>query len=220
MNPELITTDDGSLSLLNRELNVTYHSRRGALLESRHIYIGCGLHHALSVFGRQLKIFELGFGTGLNAWLSQQEAEEKNLDIHYTALEKYPVPEALFQHLNYAHDERSARAYLRLLNSPWDTETPTGPHFTLHKQRGDITDFVIPANLQLVYYDPFDPEATPDCWQPPVFRHLFDAMVSGGCLVTYCAKGSIKRLLKETGFRVETLHGPPGKREITRAVRP
>lgn len=220
MIPELIITGDGSTSLFNTELNVTYHSRHGALQESMHIYIGAGLHHALSVFGRRLNVFELGFGTGLNTLLSLREAMKNDLQIHYTSLEKYPVPEELFALLNYANDPSSAQVYSQVLNSPWDQKIILNPHFTLHKRKGDINDIALPKNLHLVYYDAFDPEATPDCWQAGIFERLFLSMVPGACLVTYCAKGNIKRLLKETGFRVEALPGPPGKREMTRAFRP
>ena len=212
-------TADGSVTLLNTVLNATYHSRFGALQESRHIYIDCGLKSAAATFGTSLSVFEMGFGTGLNAWLTQQEAKRSGLVIDYRAVEKYPVPHELFGSLNYSTNRSEADDLMHILSAPWEKAVPTHPYFSITKIRTDITGFDFPGGLHVVYYDAFDPATSPDCWSPGIFQCVYAAMCQQACLVTFCARGQIKRLLRETGFFVETLTGPPGKREITRAIK-
>lgn len=219
MNLEPQYTQDGSVTLLNTELNAAYHSRFGAVQESTCIYVNAGLLHAAQTFGNHLRVLEMGFGTGLNAWLSWQASLQHQLKIHYTAIEKYPVPATLYPTLNYTQSLTEQQHFDSLLNCPWEQPCALGAHFTLLKQQGDVNSLEFPDGLQVVYYDAFDPVAAPECWQAAIFERLFSAMLPGGCLVTFCAKGHIKRLLKQTGFKVEALPGPPGKREMTRAIK-
>ena|SRR6218665_2444821 len=220
MNLKLQYTQDGSATLLNTAVNAAYHSRFGAVQESRHIYVNSGLLYAAKVFGSHLNVLEMGFGTGLNAWLSWQEALSRGLLLHYTAIEKDPVPQALYPALNYAGSEAEQQRFTDLLHSAWEQTCHLSAGFSLLKQQGDINSMPFPSPLHVVYYDAFDPMAAPECWQPSIFERLFQAMLPGAVLLTFCAKGNIKRLLKETGFIIEALPGPPGKREITRAIKP
>ncbi len=213
-------TQDGSVTLLNTVVNATYHSRYGAMQESKHIYIEQGLKQVIKLFDSPLQVFEMGFGTGLNAWLTWQEAKQHALHINYAAVEKYPVPPELYPELNYAEEGPGREAFQRLLHLPWQQPVTVDPFFTLAKFKTDINDFIFPEPLHLVYYDAFDPQAAPDCWSPALFEKLFTAMARGACLVTFCAKGDVKRLLKQIGFKVENPEGPFGKREITRALKP
>lgn len=212
-------TADGSVTLLNTTLNATYHSRFGALQESRHIYIDCGLKHAAATFGSSIRVFEMGFGTGLNAWLTQQEAKKSGLTIDYTSVEKYPIPPELFGTLNYASDKTAEEDLRFILSAAWEKAVWTHPYFSITKHHKDVLDSDFPKGLQVVYYDAFDPVTSPNCWSPSIFERLYSSMQQHAFLVTFCAKGQIKRLLRETGFFVEALCGPPGKREIIRAIK-
>jgi tRNA U34 5-methylaminomethyl-2-thiouridine-forming methyltransferase MnmC len=163
-------------------------------------------------------------GTGLNVLLSVAESKQHALSIQYTALEPYPLPLSLASELNYAKSGK-LEAYQKLFNDihtdDWCTPVMLYPGFVFKKLKSTIQEMVLQNNcFQLVYFDAFSPAVQPEMWTSAVFAKIFTAMVSAGILVTYCAKGSVKKLLKEAGFRVESLQGPPGKREITRAIKP
>lgn len=222
MELDIITTEDGSLSILNKTLNTTYHSKFGALQESQHIFIKHGFDYCADRFpGQTLHLLEVGFGTGLNALLTLQKAIEKNRQVKYTGIEKYPLPAVIREQISYRHllPEIDSSLYAALNDSLFETEYTIHSMFSFLKRETDINDFIPDYPLHLVYFDAFGPGITPDMWQPVIFERLYQSMVPESALVTFCAQGAFKRLLKATGFTVETLPGAPGKREMTRAVK-
>ena len=223
--PELQATEDGSLTLYTPRFGEHYHSTHGAVQESRHIYTGFALKGRLATWHqdkeRPLRLFEVGLGTGLNALLTALIANKEQIPIHYTSIEKYPLPKEIFHHLSYEDviGEGSDELLRRLHESPWGEDVSITPFFTLHKVLGDLTDYVFPQALDVVYYDAFSPEAQPELWEERLFLSLYDAMNCQATLATYCAKGVVRRALQQAGFSVERLPGPPGKREVLRAVK-
>ncbi|MCU7548516.1 tRNA (5-methylaminomethyl-2-thiouridine)(34)-methyltransferase MnmD [Chitinophagaceae bacterium LB-8] len=222
MKREIIVTKDGSHTVAIPEMNVTYHSHHGAIQESMHVFIETGLVYLLSQPEQQktqLRIFEMGFGTGLNAFLTAIEGEKRKAHIYYTAVEKYPLSVVEANSLNYQLVLGQQDLFERLHHCPWGVDHTINKYFTLRKEQTDILSFTAQESFHLVYFDAFAPSAQPELWTEDVFRKLFDIMVEGGVLVTYCSKGSVRRAMQAAGFVVTKLAGPPGKREIVRAVK-
>ncbi len=214
--PVLIKTDDGSHTLSLPSAGETYHSRFGAIRESRHVFINNGL---LVSEKDPLHILEIGFGTGLNALLTLQETEDTVRRIHYTALERYPVPLEIVSRLNYCNLLNiDCERFLRMHTLPWGKESSLTDRFSLLKIQDDLLTSHLPGHYDLIYFDAFSAAAQPEMWTPEIFSKIGSAMTQGAILVTYAAKGSVRRALQQTGFRVERLPGPPGKREMIRAI--
>lgn len=214
-------TADGSHTVLVPALNVTYHSTHGALQESRHVFTGAGLL-PLSGQHQHLHIFEMGFGTGLNALLTLQEAIGREQAVTYHAIELYPLPAAELQALNYM-ELLPGSPFQALHEAPWEQDVSLHPLFTLRKMQTSLEQYLgRPAHpfFHLVYFHAFAPEIQPELWTAGVFAQLYARLHPGGRLVTYCSKGVVRRAMRSAGFRVEKLPGPPGKREILRATRP
>ena len=211
--PTLITTNDGSHSLRVDELNETYHSIHGALQEAQHVFLKEGFYKTEG----EVAILEIGFGTGLNAFITMLEAHKKGRKVNYTGIEKYPVLEEMIRALNYGEllNEPEWFDELHVLN--WEMPIPVSDYFTLTKLQKDIADIDFTQQFDIIYFDAFAPDKQPEMWSKTVFEKMYKALVPGGFLVTYCAKGQVKRDLKEVGFRVENVPGPPGKREMIRA---
>lgn len=217
---EVIPTGDGSLSVLNVELQETYHSRHGALQESRYVFIENGLLHVeLKRPGMPIRIFEMGFGTGLNAGLTMMEAQERKIAIRYESWEKEPLPEAILAQLNYGDIVGAEEPFEAVNRVAWDRETEIVPGFAILKRRGDILTDVLSGEFDLIYYDAFAPSKQPELWTIDALRRVTERLSPGGVWVSYCAKGQVKRDLAALGLAVETLPGPPGKKEMTRASR-
>ncbi len=214
----LIDTDDGSKSLFVEGMNETYHSRHGAVQESEFVFIRNGLQVLLPQLP-MIQVLEVGFGTGLNAWLTLQKKQTTTVAIHYTALETNPLPESIYSQLNYDSFQASEKqsAFMDIHKSPWNTSVEVSSGFVLQKINCPIQEFTPDGMYHLVYYDAFGPLAQPDMWNISIFKRIYDAMHAGGILVTYCAKGQVRRDLQHVGFTVERLPGPPGKREMLRA---
>jgi tRNA U34 5-methylaminomethyl-2-thiouridine-forming methyltransferase MnmC len=227
----LIVTNDGSHSLFVPELNEHYHSTFGAIQESQFIFINAGFRSLnlptllprLGEVGRGLCILEIGFGTGLNALLTQIEAEQSGRQVCYTSIEAFPVEQGTWSQMNFAEQlgsTGSKTVFERLHLAPWDQPVAISPHFTLHKIAGRLEDYLPDADqFHLVYFDAFGPEVQPALWTTEIFTMLFNSLKSGGTLVTYSVKGTVVRALKAAGFATEKLPGPPGKRHILRAVK-
>ena len=218
---KIITTHDGSHSLLNSELNETYHSVHGARQESMHVFIKHGLDFVIQQQHKNpVKILEVGFGTGLNALLTAHHAQTHAVKIEYTCPETYPVNESIWQQLNYPQGEVESKIFYNLHHASWNEWTEPVPDFMLNK----INTTLQLASLghryfDLVYFDAFAPNKQPEMWALPMLQKTIESLVSNGVFVTYCAKGQLKRDLLSLGTSVETLQGPPGKREMTRAVK-
>lgn len=212
----LQTTADGSHTLYLPAMDEHYHSINGAIGESEHIFVNAGLR---SLTRREIRILEIGFGTGLNAFLTLREVMV-NLDwrIVYFAVELYPLPFELATRLNYAGLAwpEGESLFLDLHRAEWGKPTQITDRFVLHKIEGDANHVSLPDGIDLVYMDAFAPEKQPEMWNAALYRRLVDAMVPEATLVTYCAKGDVRRGLRDAGLSMERLPGPPGKRHILR----
>lgn len=212
-------TADGSYTLYVPELDEHYHSVKGALTESQHIFINMGLKHSSVSSPR---ILEIGLGTGLNCFLTLLNAEENKRHIHYTSIERFPLGMDVIQKLDYPSIiGRGHNAdYLAIHQAPWEEDTKLSPWFTLHKVEGDFTNYTFEKGYDIIYFDAFAPEKQPEMWEQSLFNSLYQILNEGGILTTYCAKGIVRRMLQSAGFIVERLAGPPGgKREILRATK-
>ncbi|MCX7744799.1 MAG: tRNA (5-methylaminomethyl-2-thiouridine)(34)-methyltransferase MnmD [Flavobacteriales bacterium] len=218
MKPTLVYTADGSHSIYLPDLNEHYHSVHGAIQESMHVFIQAGLH-AVSI--DPINLLEVGLGTGLNALLTLLENKKKPRKIHYTSLEKFPLPAEIYQSLNYAKLLNvDAQEFLKIHESDWEVPVVFNEHFQFTKHHNSLQQWKTTQQFQLIYFDAFAPEKQPDMWTEEIFFKIFELLESGGIMVTYCAKGVVKRTLKSCGFEVQTLPGPPGKREMIRVVKP
>lgn len=218
MERKIIQTSDGSKSLYLPQYDETYHSRHGAVQEAYHVFIRSGLD--LFEDGAQVRILEMGFGTGLNCFITWLEAQRRNLKISYCGLEAYPVSLDVCRELDYpaALDrEESQILFESLHQSPWDRTVEIDKSFELSKVKSTLSDFKATTFYDLIYFDAFGPRVQPDLWTESVFEKMYQALDSQGILVTYSAKGSVRRALQAVGFEVERLPGPPGKREMLRA---
>jgi tRNA U34 5-methylaminomethyl-2-thiouridine-forming methyltransferase MnmC len=218
---ELIITSDGSHSLLNTVLDETYHSRHGAMQESVHVFIQQGLQFFLDQKQREkVSVLEIGFGTGLNALLTAQHAQSKSYSIQYVSLEAFPVEETIWSKLNYADTDEAKDLFRTLHQAQWTSPELIGPNFTLIKahttlQQVDLSQYT----FDVVYYDAFAPNKQPEMWELPLLQKVVERLSGDGVFVTYCAKGQLKRDLRSLGLNVETLPGPPGKKEMIRAMK-
>lgn len=210
--PEIQLTADGSPTLYLPEINEHYHSVKGAVTESLHVYVECGLRHRAekTAGDDKLRVLEIGYGTGLNASLT---AEAGCGNIHYISLELHPLPAGSVPDYGIA-------AMRRLNDAEWDKAVEITPTFTLEKRKADFLTSPLPDNIDVVYFDAFAPEKQPEMWSENALRRVAETMNHGAVLTTYCAKGTIRRLLQTLGLTVERLPGPQGgKREILRATK-
>jgi len=224
MDKTLRICEDGSHTLYSEKAGECYHSIHGALNESLHIFIAAGFKAVLKKHQfRQkssIRILEIGFGTGLNALLTCMEAEQENIFVDYTCLEPFPVVGAILEQLNYCTllSENSEQIFSAMHECSWESALEINPYFIFKKIKAGFMEESLPDNnYDLIYFDAFSPEAQPELWEQEIFDKCYKVMAPEGILVTYCAKGRVKRALKYAGFTVENLPGPVGKREITRA---
>jgi tRNA U34 5-methylaminomethyl-2-thiouridine-forming methyltransferase MnmC len=219
----VLRTDDSSPTLYSAHFEAHYHSTHGAITESQHVFIEAGALAYLSKYcPERLSIFEMGFGSGLNAYLTANNPGIHRIPIMYHAIEKHPVDGAVIDMLAgyFSRKENEGSETVRfeqMHGCAWGEEVELGSCFRLFKQEGDIQEVVLGGGYHVVYYDAFGPGTQPELWQEGVLRGVYDAMATPGCLVTYCAQGAFRRVLKGLGMEVERLDGPPGKREMTRA---
>lgn len=221
---KVIQTEDGSSSLLNVDLNETYHSVHGAIQESQHVFIESGLNHLLHhSLQKSISILEIGFGTGLNALLTALIAAREHVKIEYEALETFPLSQETVSLLNYPlqlNVEEAAFIFDSLHQSEWNKPQRISSHFSLLKRDLKIqnADFG-KQKFDLVYFDAFAPDKQPEMWELPVLQKVAEAMKPQGVFVTYSAKGQLKRDLVSLGLSIEKIPGPPGKREMIRATK-
>lgn len=214
----IVKTYDGSHTIFVPELSEHYHSIHGAIQESDFIFINSGLMYSKA---EPVRIFEVGFGTGLNAFLTAICAASQNRKVFYTSIEKFPLSGSVVDSLNYKEFFGREYGYLfeRIHACKWNILEEIAENFTLNKIRGDLTKYKIRGNFDLVYFDAFGPDKQPEMWTDDVFKKISGITVPNGILVTYSAKGSVQRILKNSGFDVFLLPGPPGKRQIIRAIK-
>jgi tRNA U34 5-methylaminomethyl-2-thiouridine-forming methyltransferase MnmC len=215
-NIEIRQTADGSKTLYLPELDETYHSSHGALQEAKHVFI----EHGLAFVGQEKKpisVFEMGFGTGLNALLTAQWAGEYSCSIRYIGIEFHPIPKDIWQQMDYVQEELGREMYSKIMSAEWGEYHEIQPNFQLKKIEEDIRGLQLAEHVDLIYFDAFGPRAQSEMWDLPVLSKMYELLNPGGVFVTYCAQGQMKRNLKSLGFSLESLPGPPGKREMTRA---
>lgn len=214
-------TADGSSTFYNTELGVHYHSTHGALQESIHVFINSGLVPFLNQYN-PIKIFEFGFGTGLNAWLSLQCALEHKVKIEYTSIDQYKIRSEEVSELNYPliHKFEDSVRYFDLLHSvEWDSFFQFHSLFEIKKIHNDWLNSELHERFHLIYFDAFSPSVQPQLWDKTSVSKLYEILLPSGSLVTYCSQGQFRRNLIEAGFKVEKLPGPPGKREMLKATK-
>ncbi|WP_018630204.1 tRNA (5-methylaminomethyl-2-thiouridine)(34)-methyltransferase MnmD [Niabella aurantiaca] len=221
MRPDyhIIHSDDGSDSVGISGTDISFHSTRGAFTESMQVFIENGLKYYLE--GHRpagLSILEVGFGTGLNALLTALTLKGRNVDMHYTGVDRYPLAAAVYGRLNYGTLTHAPGLYEQLMTAPWNAEVRIGEGLLLQKIRADLREYQPGREYDICFFDAFAPGDQPELWTIGVFKKIREHMKEGGVLVTYCSKSVVRKTLKEAGFVVQKLKGPPGKREVVRAI--
>lgn len=221
MERKIITTADGSTTIHLPEWDEQYHSKHGAVQEAYHVFIKMGLDFQIQKFSH-LNILEIGFGTGLNAFITFLEAKKNNLHINYTGVEAFPIQKEEIAALNYATslaDSQEADAFRRLHAMSWEENHQISAFFNLEKQQKHFQEIEDKEIYHLIYFDAFSPRIQPELWTAEIFQKMYDSLMFNGILVTYSAKGNVRRAMEQVGFKVERLTGPPGKREMLRAIK-
>jgi tRNA U34 5-methylaminomethyl-2-thiouridine-forming methyltransferase MnmC len=218
---EFLTTGDGSVTIHLPEWNEQYHSKHGAIAEAIHVFIKSGLHYFFSKNPTdRISILEIGFGTGLNAFLTFLEADKNSWKVLYTGIEAYPVALNELKQLNYPEKlNMPEQHFFKLHETAWETPSVINSSFELIKRQQFFSEINDKDQYELIYFDAFGARVQPDLWTEDIFRIMYEALVPGGILVTYSAKGSVRRAMQSVGFTVNRLPGPPGKREMLRAVK-
>jgi tRNA U34 5-methylaminomethyl-2-thiouridine-forming methyltransferase MnmC len=205
-------------------MNVTYHSIHGAIQESRHVFIEAGFKAVMALkAARRIHIFEMGFGTGLNALLTLIESEKQEGIIYYETVEDFPMDNEQSRSLNYCDKLQRNDLRIRfeqLHTCEWEKEIPITPNFIFKKTRVNLLNFETSKTFELIYFDAFDPNSQPELWTEEVFNKMFSILNPDGILVTYSSKGDVRRAMQSAGFSIDKIPGPPGKREMVRARRP
>jgi len=214
LSREIVETEDGSHSFHVKEIDEHYHSVHGAIQESNHIFIQNNFSLCQC---NPVSILEVGFGTGLNALLTLYWAKKTGRKVRYETIELYPLREEEYRLLNYASlvDVSLVDVFTAMHECAWDAEIQIDSDFVLYKRKVNLLDWRASGMYDVVYFDAFSPDKQPELWSDEVFREIASHTSPGGILSTYCAKGAVKRSLKNAGFSVEHVPGPPGKREIT-----
>ncbi|TXG35211.1 tRNA (5-methylaminomethyl-2-thiouridine)(34)-methyltransferase MnmD [Seonamhaeicola maritimus] len=229
MKREIITTADGSKTIHIPEWNEQYHSKHGAIQEAYHVFIKHGLHY----YGQSntetvhieeplnsLSILEIGFGTGLNALITLLESEKLKTKVDYVGVEAYPISQEEVSGLNYASELNSDRLIFDKLHEvSWEEKHQISDQFSLKKQKKFFDEIKEKEVYNIIYFDAFGARVQPELWTEYIFKKMYDALKENGVLVTYSAKGSVRRAMQSVGFTVEKLPGPPGKREMLRAAK-
>jgi len=219
---KLIITDDGSHSLFVPALNESYHSFHGAYREAIHVFMLYGLEAwAVRNFGKKpIRIFEVGFGTGLNAWLTLVWAEQNEVPVLYHSIDPFPLEENIYKQLNYTEQDHSIWHYHNYFNkihrALWDVGDAISPYCNMKKEKTTLEEVVL-YNADLIFFDAFSPKKQPELWELPILEKVADSMNPNAVFLTYCATAKLKRDLTSLGFQVDNVPGPPGKKEMTRA---
>ena len=234
METQIIDTEDGSHSIFNSQLGVTYHSKYGAVQESQTIFIDAGLHFLLSQlptdYQQPIHIIEMGFGSGLNSFMTFLVAlQYPQYQFFYTTWEAYPIgetqaaalnyPQILSTYLDYSQALQHSTIFQAMHQCPSSTWVNLAKNVQFYKKIARFEDFNQNEVYDLMYYDAFAPTVQPELWEEKLMQPIYNSLKINGIFCTYCAKGIFKRLLKSLGFELQPLPGPKGKREMTRAVK-
>ncbi|MDD7884962.1 tRNA (5-methylaminomethyl-2-thiouridine)(34)-methyltransferase MnmD [Flavivirga sp. 57AJ16] len=235
MKREIVITADGSSTIHLPDWNEQYHSKHGAIQEAYHVFIKQGLHHFchseplckaeskhISGSHKNISLLEIGFGTGLNAFITLLEAENLKVNIDYFGVEGYPVLMDEINQLNYPTElnvENKASLFKKLHEVSWEEKHIVSENFSIEKQHRFFSEIKEEDIYNIIYFDAFGARVQPELWTEPIFLKMYHALKAGGVLVTYSAKGSVRRAMEAVGFVVERLPGPPGKREMLRATK-
>lgn len=214
MEPQIKETADGSPTLFSEHFQQYYHSIFGAKLESERVFLELGWAAARQK-SQPIRLFEFGFGSGLNALLTWQQADIQGCVTHYTGLDAHPISAELAKKIHYGDETRLNSLH----EAAWETWHWGSPTFRFRKIKQTWVDYQDTDSYDIIYFDAFPPSAQPELWTTDVFAKMATLLVPGGILTTYCAKGIVKRNLREAGFRVEKHAGPPRKREVIRAIK-
>ena len=218
MEREIIITADGSTTIQIKDWEEQYHSKHGAIQEAYHVFIKMGLN----LFADNVSILEIGFGTGLNAFITLLESQKRQLDINYTGIEAYPVSLAEINQLNYVKELNAhefEELFKKLHEIDWEIKSVITSNFLFEKKQIQFQNITTKNQYDLIYFDAFGARVQPELWTKDIFAIMYHALKEKGVLVTYSAKGSVRRAMQEVGFKVERLEGPPGKREMLRATK-
>jgi tRNA U34 5-methylaminomethyl-2-thiouridine-forming methyltransferase MnmC len=218
-NRKIITTNDGSHSILVPELNEQYHSVHGAIQEAEHVFLKMGLDDFINQDRGFLNVFEVGFGTGLNALLSAEWAKANQQALNYTSIEKYPILKEEFEQLNYGDIIGQEELYQKINSSKWTEFVGISDKFNLRKLEMDLNEDFLPDGFDVIFFDAFAPNKQPKLWSVSVFEKIFKIMNEKAVLVTYCCQGQARRNMISAGFSVKKVQGPPGKREMLKAIK-
>ena len=212
----IIKTNDGSNTLFSGKFKEHYHSTYGARSESIHVFIETGLNYCQL---KSIKIFEVGFGTGLNTILTYIESIKRNLRVEYTAIELFPVSLEIINQLNYTEflSANQKDVYSKLHTCKWDENVKISSNFTFRKTNSDFNNYVFSNKYDIIYFDAFAPDKQPKMWSAENFAKIYETLNNQGILTTYSSKGIVKHNLRSAGFKVSRLPGPIGKRHILRA---
>lgn len=212
MERKIITTLDGSTTIQLVDWDECYHSKNGAIQEAYHVFIKNGLH---LIQEKSVAILEIGFGTGLNALVTFLEAQKSHLNIHYTGIEAYPVSLEEALAMNYPTQLLIENTdFVTMHECEWEKIIVISPAFHLTKRKQFFNQISDINQFDLIYFDAFGYQFQPELWSTAIFQKMFDALKAEGVLVTYAARGAVKRSMKEVGFTVTKVEGPPGKREM------
>ncbi|MBG43445.1 MAG: SAM-dependent methyltransferase [Aequorivita sp.] len=221
MKRTLFKTGDGSYTLHIPEWDEQYHSKHGAIAEALHVFIKEGLYHWFSKNKEtEVSILEIGFGTGLNAFLTFLETEKNTFRVNYTGVEAYPLEIDEIAKLNYTSLlNASAEVFLKMHHSAWEEVSSISENFQLTKQQKFFSEITSESFFNLIYFDAFGIRVQPELWTEEIFKKMYTALKPHGVLVTYAANGNARRAMQAVGFNVERLSGPPGKKEMLRATK-
>lgn len=220
INIEIITSIDGSSTIRRKDLFETYHSVFGALTETNLVYMDYAFKHWCTQNNSiKANILEIGFGTGLNAIATMKHSSLSH--VLYHTIEPFPLSTDIIHKLNYGKLLGMEKEFESIHSCPWEKEERISPHFTIRKQQSTAQNTDYHDDFyDIVYFDAFSPDNEPELWTESLFSKIYTSMRTGAVLTTYCCKGTVKRLLKGSGFEIEKLNGPKGKREVLRAIKP
>jgi len=219
---KIIITSDGSTTIHIPEWNEQYHSIHGAIQEAKHVYIKNGLEHVFLTKASSIySVLEIGFGTGLNCLLRVESAATHQKQLNYVGVDAFPVAANEIKKLNYSKlIGTTDKLFSEMHSCSWEEIHSLKSNFKLFKSKQLFQELVLDQQFDLIYFDAFGARVQPELWTVAIFSRMYDFLIAGGCLVTYSAKGSVRRAMQEVGFVVEKLAGPPGKREMLRASKP